>query len=137
MNNNLDDILKNYTVKELFDTVRKSMVWKGQSLEKKVDKYLTVKMWLEEENIVPGTLPVKSSAMHDNYVKWCKTRGVSSKSILSNIELGKFLRKNFQYSLRHNSKHYFVSKDLIEDEEEKKKRKEAFSKKRNSKSQKT
>lgn len=114
----------NYTVKQLFDIVRKGMVWRGLSIEAKLDKNTTARMWLEEENITQGIFAVKSAAMHDNYVKWCKERGITGKSKLGIVDLGKYLTQRFRTTLINNSRHYYISKELAEDEEAKKQRQE-------------
>lgn len=115
---------KNPSVKELFDIVRRGMIWRGKPLENKVDRHKTARIWIEEQDIVPGYFQVKSSAMHDNYVKWCKERGLSGSAILGAVELGKFCIKEFESVRINNSTHYYVNKELKEDDEEKKKRKD-------------
>lgn len=121
---------KNYTVRELFEIARKGMIWVGRSIENKVDKYTSARMWVKEEDITLGIVAVKSSIIHANYVKWCKERGITGKTVLSLIEFGKFLKQNFKHTSYFGSTHYYLNKELAENEEEKKKRQERYLKKK-------
>lgn len=126
------------TVKELFDAARRGMVWRGKSLDNTVTKETSAKMWVEEEDITPGIFVVKSAALFDNYVKWCKERGLTEKSMLGIVYFGRFLSDRFKVTTNMgNSKHYYVSKDIQEDEEAKKKRHEDYLKRQPKKDKKT
>lgn len=132
-----EDIFTQYTVRELFDTVRKGMTWRGKSLDNKIDKFTTGRMWLKEEDITQGIFAVKSSTMHDNYCKWCKDRGITGKTVLTVGQLGKFLISEFKYKTESSSKHYYINKNLKEDDDAKKKRQETHLKRKaNTKTQK-
>lgn len=115
---------KEPTVRELFEIVRRGKVWRGQSIETVPNRYSTAELWIKEDDITQGIFAVKSSAIYDNYVKWCKNRGISNKSTLSLSELGKFLTKTFKSTKQHNSNYYYINKELEENLEEKKKRQE-------------
>jgi len=121
---------KEPTFKEIWDLARRGMVWKGKPIETRMDKHESARMWAEEENITKGIFCVKSAAIHDNYTKWCKERGVTGKSVLSPVTFGKFCIKQFQHTEIKNSTHYYISKDLVENEESKKKRKETWSRRK-------
>ena len=133
----MSDEKKEPSVRELFEIVRRGMVFRGKALPQKIDRFESARLWLEEENITVGIFCVRSSVMHDYYVKWCEGRGLTGKAILSMNKLGEFLTSQFQ-PLTHSNKttSYFISKELIEDEEQKAKRKEKYSKKPNDKGKK-
>lgn len=125
----MDENKKEPTVRELFEAVRKGMVFRGKALPEKFDKFASARLWLEEENITTGIFVVRSIAMHDNYVKWCKERGLKEASILGSNKLGEFLSSQFQpVNNRNNTTSYYISKELTENEEEKAKRKEKYGK---------
>ena len=123
---------ENPTVKELYELVRKDMIWKGKAIEKKLVEEKSAELWLQEENITQGTFAVKSAALHDNYSKWCKERGMDMSTVLNMMRLGKFLGKHFESTDHHGINHYYINKMLVEDEENRKKRQEEY-KKRNQK----
>lgn len=112
------------TVKELFNAARTGMIWRGKSIDNSITKESSAKMWIEEEDITSGIFAVKSAACYDNYVKWCKERGLTEKSMLGIVNLGKFLSDRFKVTNFHNSRHYYLNKDLPEDNDAKKKRQE-------------
>jgi len=114
------------TVTELFRVVRKGMIWRGKSIENKVDKYTSAKMWMQEEDITNGIHVTKSSAMYDNYSIWCKDRGITGKSMLGIAELGRYLTDTLKTVSYGNAKHYYINKVLKENEDAKKKRQEAY-----------
>lgn len=125
----MTDVKDKYNLKDYWEAARRGMIWKGKAIEKKLAKFEAARLWIEEENITQGIFLVKSAAMYDNYLDWCKVRGITGKSILSNVSIGLYLTDNFQSTLVDNSKHYYINKQLEENEENKKKRKEEFQKK--------
>lgn len=125
------------SVRELFEIVRKGMVFRGKALPEKFDRFASARLWIDEENITPGIHCVRSIAMHDNYMIWCKERGLSKESILASNKMGEFLASQFKPVIKHNVTYYYISKDLKENEEEKAKRKEKYDKTPKSKKPKT
>ena len=114
------------TVRQLFELARKGMIWRGQSIENKIDSHSTAKMWVNEEDVTPGVIAVKSAAMHDNYVKWCKDRGITGKSVLNNVAFGRFLKQTFKATRYDNATHYYINKNMDEDPNNKQKRQEKY-----------
>jgi len=122
---------KQMTVRQLFELARKGMIWRGQSIENKVGPDSTAKLWVAEEDILPGIIAVKSAAMYDTYVKWAITRGLQGKSVLSIIALGRFLKRTFKTVRYDNATYYYINKEMQETPEEKKKRQETYTQKKN------
>lgn len=120
----------NYTVRELFEIARRGMIWVGKSIENKIDKHESANMWVKEEDITLGIIAVKSSIIHARYVKWCKERGITGKNVLNLVEFGRYLRQNFKYTAQYGSIHYYINKELAENDEEKKKRQERYLKRK-------
>jgi len=114
------------TVKQLFDIVRKGMIWRGSPIKDNAGRYQTVDMWLNECDITNGIFVVKGTAVRDSYIGWCKERGVTNNSVLGNKIFNSYLVDNFKTVMINNSKHYYMNKELKEDEEAKKKRQETY-----------
>lgn len=125
---------KTYTVRELWDLVRRGMIWRGKSIENKVDKMISATMWVKEEDITPGITAVKAAAMHDNYVQWCKDRGITGKGVLNLITFGRVLQKYFKSVRYENSTHYYINKNFDENPEKKAERQKTYSQKKTKKS---
>lgn len=120
---------KKYTVTELFEAARKGMTWVGRSLENAtLDEFGSIKMFLKEEDITQGIFAVRSPAIRDNYLKWCKARGLNEKSIVSTIKMNEYMKTRYGWSLGPDGRAilYYINKELQEDEENKKKRQEAI-----------
>lgn len=115
-----DDI--KHTVRQLWDAARVGMIWRNKPIEDKIDKFSILRLWIKEEDITQGVVAVKASALYDNYLKWCKERNVT-KSKLSMKDFGSFLKDNFRSASYNNSKHYFINKEIVENEEAKEERK--------------
>jgi hypothetical protein len=113
---------RNPTVKELWSAARTGMIWRNKPIENKLDKFSALRLWLEEEDITQGVIAVKASALYDNYLKWCKERQLTN-IVHGKKDFGSFLKENFRSVIYSNSKHYFINKNIQEDEEAKKDRK--------------
>jgi hypothetical protein len=122
-----------YTVRELFELVRRGMVWRGKSIENKIDKLTTGKMWLAENDICQGIIAVKSAAMHDTYLKWCQERGITGKAVLSMVALGRLLQETFKSTRYDNSTHYFINKEMHEDSQAQAERQKLYASKKKTK----
>lgn len=111
------------TVEELWKSARVGMIWRNKPVEDRLDKFSTARLWMKEEDITQGVIPVKASAIHDNYVKWCKERQIN-KSKLDLNKFGSFLKDNFRSVKKSDgAKRYYINKELNEDPQAKEERK--------------
>jgi len=133
----MSEDIKPMTVRQLFELARKGMIWRGQSIENKIDQHSTAKLWLEEEDILSGIIAVKSAAMYDTYAKWAAARGLTGKSVLNIIALGRFLKQTFKTVRYDNATYYYINKEMQETPEEKKKRQEVYAGKKTKSGKKT
>lgn len=109
------------TVNELWAAARQGMVWTNTPIEDKIDKLSVLRLWIKEEDITEGVFAVKGTALYDNCMKWCKERKVSKVKI-SIHDFASFLKDNFRKVNYQNRQHYFINKELKENEEAKKER---------------